>query len=38
MVKQLPMMLKVYREMKKMEDRFGLAVRMNDFKDIFASY
>jgi intein/homing endonuclease len=38
MVRQLPMMLKVYREMKKMEDRFGLEVRLNDFKDIFAAY
>lgn len=38
MVKQLPMMLKVYREMKKMEDRFGMEVRINDFKDIFAAY
>ncbi len=38
MVRQLPMMLKVYREMKKMEDRFGMEVRLNDFKDIFAAY
>ncbi|MGI0091438.1 MAG: NAD(P)/FAD-dependent oxidoreductase [Nitrososphaerales archaeon] len=38
MVRQLPMMLKVYREMKKMEDRFGLEVRLNDFKAIFSAY
>lgn len=38
MVRQLPTLLKVYREMKKMEDRFGLEVRMNDFKDIMTAY
>ena len=38
MVKQLPMMLKVYRKMKKMEDRFGMEIRMNDFREILASY
>lgn len=38
MVKHLPLMLKTYRAMKKMEDRFGMEVRMNDFKDIVAAY
>jgi len=38
MMKQLPLMLKVYREMKKMEDRFGMEIRLNDFKTIFNSY
>jgi len=38
MVKHLPLMVKTYREMKKMEDRFGLKVRMNDFKQIMSSY
>jgi flavin-dependent dehydrogenase len=38
MVKHLPLMLRTYREMKKMEDRFGLEVRMRDFKDIVSAY
>lgn len=38
MVKHLPLMVKTYREMKKMEDRFGLKVRMNDFKQIMSAY
>jgi flavin-dependent dehydrogenase len=38
MVRHLPLMLKTYREMKKMEDRFGLKVRMNDFRDIISAY
>ncbi|HZW55018.1 MAG TPA: NAD(P)/FAD-dependent oxidoreductase [Nitrososphaerales archaeon] len=38
MVRHLPLMLKTYREMKKMEDRFGLEVRMNDFKEIVVAY
>ena len=38
MVRHLPLMLKTYREMKKMEDRFGLVVRMNDFKEIISTY
>ena len=31
-------MLKVFREMKKMEDRFGMEVRLIEFKEIFAAY
>jgi flavin-dependent dehydrogenase len=38
MVKHLPLMLRTYREMKKMEDRFGLEVRIRDFKDIVSAY
>ena len=38
MVRHLPLMLKTYREMKKMEDRFGLEVRLADFKDIISTY
>ncbi|MHB8566601.1 MAG: NAD(P)/FAD-dependent oxidoreductase [Nitrososphaerales archaeon] len=37
-VKHFPLMVRTYREMKKMEDRFGLKVRMNDFKQIMTSY
>jgi flavin-dependent dehydrogenase len=38
MVKHLPLMLRTYREMKKMEDRFGLEVHMADFKEIISNY
>jgi flavin-dependent dehydrogenase len=38
MVRHLPLMLRTYREMKKMEDRFGLEVRMSDFRAIFSAY
>lgn len=38
MVKHLPLMLKTYSAMKKMEDRFGLEVRMSDFKEIISTY
>ncbi|MHB1909157.1 MAG: NAD(P)/FAD-dependent oxidoreductase [Nitrososphaerales archaeon] len=38
MVKHLPLMLKTYGAMKKMEDRFGLEVRMSDFKEIVSTY
>jgi flavin-dependent dehydrogenase len=37
MVRHLPLMLKTYNAMKKMEDRFGLEVRMADFKEIIGS-
>jgi flavin-dependent dehydrogenase len=37
MVRHLPLMLKTYTAMKKMEDRFGLEVRMSDFKEIIGS-
>jgi flavin-dependent dehydrogenase len=37
MVKHLPLMLRTYNAMKKMEDRFGLEVRMSDFKEIIAN-
>lgn len=38
MVRHLPLMLKTYNAMKKMEDRFGLEVRMSDFKEIISTY
>ncbi len=38
MVRHLPLMLKTYSAMKKMEDRFGLEVRMSDFKEIVSTY
>ncbi len=38
MVKHLPLMLKTYTSMKKMEDRFGLEVRLADFKEIISTY
>lgn len=38
MVKHLPLMLKTYREMKKMEDRFGLEVHLADFKEIISNF
>ncbi len=38
MVRHLPLMLKTYKAMKKMEDRFGLEVRMADFKEIVSTY
>ncbi len=38
MVRHLPLMLKTYNEMKKMEERFGLEVRMNDFRAIMSAY
>jgi len=38
MVRHLPLMLKTYNSMKKMEDRFGLEVRMNDFRQIVSTY
>lgn len=38
MVRHLPLMLKTYNAMKKREDRFGLEVRMSDFKEIISTY
>jgi flavin-dependent dehydrogenase len=38
MVRHLPLMLRTYNAMKKMEDRFGLEVRMSDFKEIVSTY
>lgn len=38
MVRHLPLMLKTYNAMKKMQDRFGLEVRMSDFKEIISTY
>ncbi|MCL4518106.1 MAG: NAD(P)/FAD-dependent oxidoreductase [Thaumarchaeota archaeon] len=38
MVRHLPLMLKTYREMKKMEERFGMSIRMNDFREIVSAY
>jgi len=38
MVRHLPLLLKTYSEMKKMEERFGLEVRMNDFRQIISTY
>jgi flavin-dependent dehydrogenase len=38
MVRHLPLMLKTYNAMKKMEDRFGLEVRMSDFKEIISTF
>ena len=37
MFRHLPLMLKTYNEMKKMEERFGLEVRMSDFKAIISA-
>ena len=38
MVRHFPLLLKTYSEMKKMEERFGLEVRMNDFRQIVSTY
>ncbi len=38
MVRHLPLMLKTYNAMKKMEDRFGMEVRIADMKDIVSAY
>jgi flavin-dependent dehydrogenase len=38
MVRHLPLMLKTYTAMKRMEDRFGMEVRMGDMKDIISAY
>jgi flavin-dependent dehydrogenase len=38
MIRHLPLMFKTYGEMKKMEERFGLEVRMSDFRAIFSAY
>jgi flavin-dependent dehydrogenase len=38
MIRHLPLMLKTYNAMKKMEDRFGLVIRMSDFKEIISTY
>jgi flavin-dependent dehydrogenase len=38
MVRHFPLMLKTYNAMKKMEDRFGLEVRLADFKEIISTY
>ena len=38
MVRHLPLLLKTYNSMKRQEDRFGMEVRMNDFKDIISAF
>lgn len=38
MVRHLPLLLKTYNAMKKMEDRFGMEVRIADFKDIVSTF
>jgi flavin-dependent dehydrogenase len=38
LVRHMPLMLKTYNAMKKMEDRFGLVVRMSRFKEIISTY
>lgn len=38
MARHFPLMLKTYKAMKKMENRFGLEVRMSDFKEIISTY